>query len=467
MNIKERVLKDFLDTPDLIYKTYNINNKIIDIFYIETVSSSDKVNNYILKDLLLLMDNYTNIKDCIAIANIIKINKYEDIINFLINGFTIIINNNEIYAVETRSEYNRSVDRSSVESSIKGPQDAFTENYQINIGLIKKRIKDNKLKIKNINIGKITKTQIGILYIEGITDKKTVNNIETKLKKVNVDGIIDSSDIAKVLDDELKSKYPTIMETERPDNVVYNLLEGKVAIVVDTSNNVLIAPSFLVDFINPSSDKYTKSQNVNFIKILRLICFFISMLAPSIYIALCNYNQETLPTKILINFAAQRDGVPFPAVVEIFIMLIVCEILRESDLRFPSIFGSAISILGALILGEASVSAGIVSPIIIIVVALSFISSLVFTDVNLISVIRYYRFLFLISASLLGIYGIFIAFSYFVIKLVSVKSISYDYAMPIAPFDITYLKKTIISSSFKKDNKRSKKLSKNIIKRRF
>jgi hypothetical protein len=187
----------------------------------------------------------------------------------------------------------------------------------------------------------------------------------------------------------------------------------------------------------------------------------------NVYVALVNFNQETIPTKILLNFAVQHEGIPFPTVIEALIMLIVCEILRESDLRFPSNYGSAISILGALIIGQASVSAGIVSPIIIIIVALTFVSSLVFTDIDMVHAIRYFRFLYLLCASILGLYGIILATFYLIITLANIKSLNKSYSLPFAPFDPVYLYKSLFQSQFKKDILRSSYLvNKNYHKKR-
>ncbi len=447
MNLIDKINIYYSKSPDLITKSIEVNKEIVYIIYLETISSSDKVNAYILNDLILSNDKHKKLESIIAGPNTIFLRNFKEIISYLNNGYTIIVDK-KIYAIETRAELHRAVERASIEASIKGPQDSFTENYQINLGLVKRRIKDHELKTENLTIGERTQTMIGIIYLEDLAKKETITIIKSKIENAKVNAILDSSDIAKIIGDE-ESRFPTIMETERPDNVANALLDGKVAIIIDTCSNVVIAPSFWVDFINPASDRYTKSLNVNFIKILRLLAFFISLLAPALYIALSNFNQETLPTKILINFAAQREGVPFPAAVEVFIMLIICEILRESDLRFPAIFGSAISVLGALILGEAAVSAGIVSPIIIIVVALSFICSLIFTDINLINALRFYRFLFLFAASILGLYGMVLLFIYFVSKITSIDSVGYSYSNPLAPFNIKYLWKTIIASKIK------------------
>ena len=278
---------------------------------------------------------------------------------------------------------------------------------------------------------------------------------------------MDSSSLGFLLGDEENSVYPTFIETERPDNVATFLMEGKIAIVVDTSPFVLIIPAFFIDFVNPVIDNYNKSKNVNFIKILRISAFLISMMAPAIYIAIMNYNQETIPTNLLLNFAIQRGGVPFPTIIETLLMLIVCEILRESDLRFPLSYGSAISILGAIVLGEASVSAGIASPITIIVIAITFISSLTFTTIEINNALRFFRFVFILLSGLFGLYGITLGLFYFLIYTTTTNSFDKPYFAPISPFNKEYFNNTVLKKALRKDTRRSTLFThKNIVKQK-
>lgn len=468
--IVKRIQDEFSKNPDLVVKDITISpfSKIYVIF-LETVSGSDKVNDYILKNLISAKDRITknNLSSFLAGPNTHEIKDNDQIEFYITNGFTIIILKNKVYAIETKADLTRSISLNEVETSINGPKDSFTENYQINIGLIKRRIKSNTLKIENKIVGRKTKTQVGILYFDDIADVNLVNDICQKIEKIDIDGIVDSSTLSYLIDGENKSIYPTVLQTERPDLVSSSLLEGKIAIVVDTSPFALIIPSFFIDFINPDSDNYNKSININFVKILRLMAFFISIITPALYIALINYNQEAIPTSLLISFAIQRDGVPFPAIVETTIMLFICEILKESDLRFPSNYGSAISILGAIIIGEASVSAGIVSPIMIIVVAITFISSLIFTNTEMNSALRFFRIIFLIAAGFFGLYGIVLTFLFFLIYTTDTKSFNKDYLAPIAPYDKTYFYDTVLKRSIKKDTKRSKLfVPKNFIKQK-
>lgn len=468
--IVKRIETEFSKSPDFVIKEINLSIfKTMYLVYLETVSSSNKVNDYILKNIILKKDeiNKNNISSYIAAPNTLEIKNVDECEFYLTNGFSLVIIQDKIYAIETRADISRAVSNSEVESSINGPKDAFTENIQINIGLIKRRIKSSTLKTESRTVGRKTLTNISILYFEDIADANLVNSLLKKIDTIDIDGIVDSSSLGFLLGDEENSVYPTFIETERPDNVATFLMEGKIAIVVDTSPFVLIIPAFFIDFVNPVIDNYNKSKNVNFIKILRISAFLISMMAPAIYIAIMNYNQETIPTNLLLNFAIQRGGVPFPTIIETLLMLIVCEILRESDLRFPLSYGSAISILGAIVLGEASVSAGIASPITIIVIAITFISSLTFTTIEINNALRFFRFIFILLSGLFGLYGITLGLFYFLIYTTTTNSFGKPYFAPISPFNKEYFNNTVLKKTLRKDTRRSTLFThKNIIKQK-
>ena len=455
----QRIKKEFNNNPDLVIKEIKINilNKVY-IIFLDTLCSQDKINNYILKKLTNIKNNF-EIESSIPGSNIIKLTNADEIEYYLYNGFTIILKKNNIFAIETKADLTRSVTTNETEPSLKGPKECFIENYQTNIGLIKKRIKNHHLKIKNISLGRLSNTNIGLLYIDNITKDSIVNDIYHKLKKIDIDLINDSFDLHPYLTN--KSIFPTIISTERPDRCADALSNGKIVIICDGSPNALIIPGFLIDFLHPYTDKYNKGININITKIIRLLCFFLSIIVPSFYIAIINYNQEAIPSRLIINFAIQRHNIPFPAVIECFVMLIICEILRESDLRFPTKYGSAVSVLGALLIGEASVSAGLVTPIMIIITAFTYISSLIFTEIELGNAIRTYRFIFLLMSALFGLYGLMIAFIFFIFNLCDTNSFGYSYTFPVSPFDKNYFESVFI----KIHNKlRSKRLTKNIVK---
>lgn len=465
----ERIKNEFSDTPDLIIRKINISlSKYVYVVYLETVSSSNKINDYILKNLnyFIAKKNINDINKIIPSPNVIFLNNADKLEYYLTNGFTIIVFKNELIAIETRADINRSIPSAEVEQALYGPKDAFNENYQINIGLIKRRIKSSKLKLKEINLGRKSNTKVGVLYLDDIADNKNVDYIMNILSKIDVDAIFDSGQVAQYFI-ENKSSFPTVTSSERPDKISQGLLEGKIAIVVDTSPYALLLPAFFGDFINPIVDNYNKNIKFNSLRIIRITCFFLTIVVPGYYIAIINYNQETIPTALLLNFSSQRSQVPFPSIVEAFLMLFICEMLRESDIRFPNSYGSAISILGALVLGEAAVSAGIVSPIMIIIIAFTFITSLMFVEFEIINAIRHFRVIFLILASFYGIYGIVIATLFFFIHICNLKTLGKPYFYPIAPFNKNYFNKLFVKSDTSKDTKRSKLLaSKNMTKQR-
>ena len=247
------------------------------------------------------------------------------------------------------------------------------------------------------------------------------------------------------------------MTTERPDKVADALSSGRIVIICDDSPSALILPTFLTDFINPYTDKYHKNNNIIFTKIIRYICFGISLITPALYISLVNFNQETIPSSLIINLAMQRKGIPFPAIIECLIMLITCEILKESDLRSSSKFGAATSILGAIVLGSAAVSAGLISPIMIIIISFTYISSLIFTDLEFANALRIYRFILLFLATFWGLYGLMMGITIMIVNAAKTRSLGLSYCIPMSPFD----------KSFFISKKRSNNLSNNITKEKL
>ena len=464
MNVFKYINNTFKDTPDLVKRKIKYSFSSVHIYYIETICSSEQVNNFILKN-LTNPNSHRRFKDILAGPNFkeINLNRLEF---YLYNGFTVLVYRNKIYAIETKASLDRSVTSPLVEQDLYGAKDALLENYQKNIGLIKRRLKSSHLKTKEYKLGRFTQTSTGVLYIDNITDMYLVKRIDALLNKIDTDSVIDVGELKQFLTMDKGNVFPPTKLTERPDVIVKALLDGKLVIVMDTSPFAIILPAVLADFINPISDKYLYQRNANNLKILRMICFFLTIFTPAFYIAIITYNQETIPASLLTNFITQNEGIPFPATIETFFMIFICEMLRESDIRFPSNFSSSISILGALILGDAAVSANIVSPIMIIITALTFISSMIFSNVELSGAIRIWRFIAMIIASFYGLYGVALAFIFFIVSLSSYSSFGLPYTFPVVPFSLPYLKETLYESDIHDNKKRSPYLTKNIRKQR-
>lgn len=464
MNVFKYINDTFKDTPDLVERKIKYSFSCVHIYYIETICSSEQINNFILKN-LTNPNGPRRFKDILAGPNFkeIDLGRLEF---YLYNGFTALVYKGKIYVIETKASLDRSVSFPEMEQDLYGAKDALLENYQKNIGLIKRRLKSSHLKTKEYKLGRFTQTATGVLYIDNITDMSLVKRIDELLNKIDTDSVIDVGELKQFLTMDKGNVFPPTKLTERPDVIVKALLDGKVVIVMDTSPFAIILPAVLADFINPISDKYLYQRNANNLKILRMICFFLTIFTPAFYIAIITYNQETIPASLLTNFITQNEGIPFPATIETFFMIFICEMLRESDIRFPSNFSSSISILGALILGDAAVSANIVSPIMIIITALTFISSMIFSNVELSGAIRIWRFIAMIIASFYGLYGVALAFIFFIVSLSSYSSFGLPYTFPVVPFSLPYLKETLYESDIHDNKKRSTYLTKNIRKQR-
>lgn len=448
-------------SKDYIYKEMIVDKTSVYLIFSEVLTSGDNVNEYILKRLITLSKKeLKKLENHLPTNNITKISK-EEITDYINKGFVICLVNKDIYAIEIRASLERGITTIESELSINGPKDSFSENFNTNLGLIRRRIKSDNLWWDEVNLGDSSKTKIGVLYMKDIVNDNLPKAVIDRLNKIDIDGIIDSNYLKDELESDNNSFFPTIMSTERPDKVAMALLEGKVAILVDMSSYILILPNFFIDYFKTCDDYYQKSINTTFIRVIRIFAFFISIFIPAYYIAVTTYNHDAIQLPLLLLLKAQRMSVPFPAVVEALFMIISFEILRESDIRMSSTTGSAISILGGIILGDAAVSAGIMSPIMIIIIALSSIAGFVFTSIELVNAIRMYRIIFLFLACTLGLYGIYLGAVYLLYKLITIKSFDKPYLAPFSPFIKTEFKDAIVKTKNKGKKYRNPLLSKN------
>lgn len=454
----------------IVYREKYINNIKIDIIYNEVLTDQDKMSNFIYRSLDHIEKIYQEkellydvIKNNISNIKIKEINNYQDICKYLNNGFVILlIEDDYSLALEVKKNLTRSIEKPMTETTIRGAMDSFTENIETNIGLIKRRLKTNKLWNEDMELGKYTKNKISILTIKGLTDSKIKDNIINKLNSLEIDGVTDTGTLKHLIENETKTIFPTSITTERPDKVVSSLLRGKTVIIIDNCPFVLIIPVDINDFFLSQDDKDSNYINNSLTRILRYLAFSITVLTPGIYIALTTFNQEMIPLELLTSFASQRSTVPFPAFFEAILMFVSFEILRESDYRIPNVSNSALSIVGALILGEAAVNAGIVSPIMIIIVAITAISALVIVEPELSNAVKWYRILFMLGGTTIGIFGIFIVFIIFTTNLCSINSYGKSFTMPFTPIN-SDIKNSIIKFPLLKRNKRNKYLTNNII----
>ncbi len=483
-DIKERAK----NSSDVFFREVAYKDKRVYLILSDAMVNTEVVSNFVVRSINEILRNTQtdkeldlkskiekrlngdniNFENEIAISKIKKIDiSKEDIFKYIFSGFVVIVYEQEVYIVEAKQNNSRSIMEPSTDSSVRGSRDSFVENIMQNLALIRNRIKNEKLLYKEQEIGRRTKTKCAIMYIEDIAKPELVNFIEEKLNGIDIDGILDVNYLQEFIEKENDSSFPVTITTQRPDLVSYYLLEGRVIILVNNSPYALVLPAFFDDFINSVDDLYQKSKNVTITRIIRYISMLLTILVPALYLSLITFDQETIPTKLLISISSQRESVPFPAVVEATMMMLAFEILKESDMRANNISGNTLSIVGALILGEAAVSAGIVSPIMIIVVAITTISGMLFSDINVINAFRRWRIIFMIFASLCGLVGMGIATVIFVASLVSTYSTYLPFTYPVAPLDITESMKNLFTRiRIPKDKTRQKILTNNLTKGR-
>ncbi len=429
---------------DFHYSTLIVGKRDAIVYFFETLISKDRLTEEIYEplvsaegsDALLESGNLEEFrKEFFASVPYKFAENYHQIFWKLLNGYAVIVIDGieQALCINLGSIEKRTVSEPSTQTIIRGPKDSFTETMNTNISLIRRRIRNPNLCFEQYRVGQDTKTAVVIGYIKNITNEALVKEVKSRIEKVNVVGLFDSGNIEEFLTDKTLTPFPLTYNTERPDNIAANLIEGKVAVLVDGSPFALSVPTVFTDFFISTEDYYQPFYMASFIRIIRYISFMLSLLLPSLYVAISTYHHELIPTSLLISVQAQREGVPFPAVIEILLMELTFEVLREAGVRMPRAVGQTVSIVGALVIGQAAVEAGLVSSVLIIIVALTAIASFVSPIYNFSIATRILRFGYILVGALIGLYGVLLLVVIMVIHLTNLRSYGVPYLAPVAP----------------------------------
>lgn len=462
-------------SDDLIVRRFRIGkNKKVDsaIIYIDGLINSDLINEYVMKSLMIDLDDWdqegcgevrTQLSNLISlhglpVNEIGETETFARMVSSILAGDTVLLVDflDKAFLCNTKGMPKRNVSEPQTESVVRGPRDGFTEEVRVNTAQIRKRLKDPDVRVNNLFVGQRTNTSVNIVYIEGIADPKVVKEVEDRIKAIKTDAVLESGYIEQYIEDYKWSPFPQLQNTERPDKAVASILEGKVVIVVDGTPFVLIAPSVWNQFYQSPEDYYERFYIGTFIRGVRIVSMIIALTLPSLYIAFSSFHPEMIPSRLVIAMAAGRSTVPFPSIVEAMLMEFSIEILREASVRLPGPIGPTIGIVGALVIGEAAVSAGIVSPIMVIIVALTTICSFASPSYSAAIALRMLRFPMMAAASVLGLYGIMVLIILIFIHLSALKSFGVPYLSPFAPSRPTDMKDTLIRSPFSWMKKRPK-----------
>lgn len=451
LNKNEQFLRNiFKDANDVIFRKIEAgeNKKLrMLLLYVDGMTTKEAISEYAVEKLMLNLDvqkleqsdselQKAIVNTNIAITEVQVLQNIGECIDKILSGETVLLIEgcSKGIMLASRGWPMRSVQEPSSETLIRGARDGFNETMKVNITLIRRRVRDPKLKVKYMQVGNRSKTDIAIIYIDDLVNKTVLETVEIRIKNINIDAVLESSYIEEMIEDDIYSPFPQIENTERPDAAASALLEGRVVIAVDNTPSVLIAPAILVSFMQSSEDYYERWMPSCVTRIIRYLALPIVMLLPALYVAVTQYHPNLLPTQLALYVAASRANVPFPPYFEAFLMELVMELVREASLRITSPVGSTIGLVGGLVIGQSSVQAGLITPMAVIIVALTAIASFAIPSYNFSTSLRMIRFGFIILASLFGLFGISIGLCFLLIHLCTLKSCGIPYMTPFSSF---------------------------------
>jgi spore germination protein KA len=445
------IITELGDSPDLRIRQVKLGEQSFveaAAVHLNGLAKTETVNQFVMGSLLSITDEMlkesntaaNNLNDLI-LNRALEIGEaqlqedWNEVLLGILSGKTLILIEGYDSGImcETEGGEARSVTEPSTQLVVRGPKDSFVESLATNVSLIRRRIRSPKLRLEHVKIGSVTQTDVALMYIKDTADEKLVEEVRKRLQQINVDAIMESGYIEELIQDKTFTPFPTINNSERPDVAATNLLEGRVVIVVDGTPFVLILPAVFTLFFQSASDYAQRFDIAILMRIIRYISFIVLILGPSVYIALTTFHYEMIPTTLLINLLSQRENVPFPAFVEAILMEGAFEIIREAGVRMPRAVGQTVSVVGALILGQAVVEAGIITPVMVIVVALTGIASFAIPAYNMAIAGRIIRFGFLILAGMFGFYGITLGLIVLVAHMNSLRTFGVPYLSPIVP----------------------------------
>ncbi|OIK15782.1 hypothetical protein BIV60_08250 [Bacillus sp. MUM 116] len=442
----------YKDCSDVVFREFIIGSQINAVLlYIDGLSNTEEIDQHVLMPLTRMKSLNPDtpmeiVKNEMAVSDIKEIHTISDVFKQISIGNPIILMDQQTngFSLGLPMWEKRGIEEPSAESVVRGPREGFVETLRVNTSLLRRKIRHPSFKMKQMDIGRLTETQIIVAYMEGIADSTLIKEVTNRLMRIDIDGILESGYIEEMIQDRPFSPFPQILTTERPDVAASCLLEGRIVILIDGTPFALIAPCTFASMLQAPEDYYNSFFISTFIRWLRYIFFFIALLAPSAYVAVLTYHQEMIPTSLLLTIAESREQIPFPALIEAFIMEITFEALREAGIRLPKQVGAAVSIVGALVIGQAATSAGLVSSPMVMVVAITGVASFLMPRYATGVSIRLLRFPIMIISGMLGLLGVMLGITAIVAHLCTLRSFGVPYLNTSAKLKIQNFKDVLI-----------------------
>ncbi|WP_018933222.1 spore germination protein [Gracilibacillus lacisalsi] len=443
--------KQFENSSDIVFRQITTPKNKAYIIFIDGLIDSARIELHAIQQLLeqtpadALDATYIE-EQIISVNSVTEENKLKKLIKQILDGNTILLIDkfDKALVLDAKGGSSRSISEPDTESVIRGPREGFTESLRVNTSLVRRKIHSNHLKVVSRTVGSETQTSLAILYLENLAPPQLVEEVLSRIDRIEIDGILESGYIEELIEDDSWSPFPQIQNTERPDTVAANLLEGRVSIIVDGTPFVLILPTSFWQFIQASEDYYQRFHISVFLRLLRISLLFLALLMPAFYVAIASFHQDMIPTTLLLSITASREAIPFPVFIEALIMELSFEALREAGVRLPKVIGQAVSILGALVIGTAAVEAGIVSAPMVITVSLTGIASFTIPRFNMAISIRLLRFPMMILAGMFGLFGIVLGSIVLLTHLCKLRSFGIPYFSPLSPLKWSDLKDVFV-----------------------
>ncbi|MHB9144174.1 MAG: spore germination protein [Symbiobacteriia bacterium] len=384
----------------------------------------------------------------LSLADVERVETLERVVNHLLVGGTVLLTEGVAAALgaNTAGYKKRSITESQIEAVVRGPRQGFIEVLQDNVALVRQILRTPRLRFTTLTLGQTSQTPVWVGYIEGQVDPRVLNEVEHRLRSVSTQAILESKYVEEYITDHRWSPFPLIDNTERPDRVAAALLEGRVAIFVAGTPVVLLAPTVLGHLLQSPEDYYGSLYFAAFARIMRTVGMIGVLTLPALYVALVSYHHEMIPTSLALALVAAQKNVPYPSLVEVLLLELVFEGLRESGLRLPSPAGQAVTIVGALILGQAAIGANLVTPMMVIIVTAAGIASFTMPNYQLATALRLLRFPLILLAGVVGFAGILCGAMILFFHLCSLRSFGVPYLTPLAPLRLRDLDNAYVRS---------------------
>ncbi|MFA9557235.1 spore germination protein [Evansella sp. AB-rgal1] len=437
---KESVIKAFSGSEDLQRYFYQSNG--VEVFYFPSLVDEVKLDEQVLT--IVGKKNAEDIPTWLKSLQTTEALDGNQIVQDILKGSVAIFLENKVYTYNVFGPEFRTIEKSELESVIVGSHDAFVENVNTNLSLIRRSIKTPNLKVVKVQVGEITKTEVLILYIDGIAKMEIVNQLKKRIQLIEIDGVLDVNEMAQLIDDSPNSLFPQFHVSELPSDAISKLLSGKIAVLMEGSPSALTAPADFFEFIRSPEDYNQRWIVASSLRLLRVLAILITLTFTAIYVSVLTFHYEMIPEDLLITIAESRNRVPFTPIVEALLLELLIELLREAGARLPTKVGQTIGIVGGIVIGQAIVAAGLTSNILIIVVASSAIASFALPSYTMSNSIRIVRFSMIIAAGFLGFFGMVISMAFIIVHITSLSSLRTPYLIPIAPLYLQDWKDTLI-----------------------